>query len=53
MMLFGAKQSVAAGEEFPLVLIFEGAGEIEVPVMVDHMPGDPAAGHGHHPAPTQ
>ena len=54
MMLLGAKQSIAAGEEFPLVLIFERAGEMEVPVMVDHMPGDAASGgHGQHAAPTQ
>jgi copper(I)-binding protein len=54
MMLLGAKQSIAAGEEFPLVLIFEGAGEIEVPVTVDPMPGAAASSaHGQHAAPTQ
>ena len=53
MMLLGAKQSIAAGEEFPLFLIFERAGEIEVPVMVDHVPGGASGAHGQHAAPTQ
>ena len=57
LMLFGARQAVAAGEEFPLVLIFERAGEIEVPVMVDEMPASMDHGDGHdhdqHGAPTE
>ncbi|HET7410061.1 MAG TPA: copper chaperone PCu(A)C, partial [Paracoccaceae bacterium] len=60
LMLFGAKQAVAAGETFPLVLIFEQAGEVEVPVMVDEMPlpaghdhSGHSDGHGQHAAPAE
>src|SRR5690625_3422451 len=39
LMLFGAKEAVAAGEEFSLVLNFENAGEVEMPVMVEETSG--------------
>ena len=44
LMLFGASEAVDAGEEYPLTLIFENAGEVEVPVMVDDIP----LSGGHH-----
>lgn len=47
LMLFGAHEAVAAGEEFPLVLSFENAGEVEMPVMVDETSGG-ADDHDHH-----
>lgn len=53
LMLIGARQAHAAGEQFPLTLIFERAGEIDVPVMVDEIgaaagAGGSAAGHEAH-----
>lgn len=49
LMLFGAEQALAAGEEFPLVLIFENAGEVELPVAVAELPdGVDDHDHDHH-----
>lgn len=50
LMLFGASEAIATGGEFPLVLIFEQAGEVEVPVTVDEIPASMTHGHGdgHH-----
>lgn len=48
LMLFGAHEAVAAGEDFPLVLTFENAGEVEMPVMVDEMSGGNDDHHDHH-----
>lgn|SRR5690625_2418800 len=48
LMLFGAHEAVAAGEEFPLVLNFEKAGEVEMPVMVDEMDGADDHDHDDH-----
>lgn len=42
LMLFGAKQRFKAGDEFPLTLVFEHAGEIDIKVKVQK------AGHGGH-----
>lgn len=53
MMLFGAKHAIAAGEEFPLILIFEGAGEVEVPVVIDDLSSAGSGGHDQHGAATQ
>lgn len=39
LMLFGPEKSYAEGDEFPLTLIFEKAGEVEVPVKVGGMGG--------------
>lgn len=47
LMLFGAARALKEGEEFPLVLVFERAGEIEVPVMVEAI-GPTAAGQRGH-----
>ena len=47
LMLFGAEEAVAAGEEFSLVLDFENAGEVELSVMVDQISGG-ADDHDHH-----
>lgn len=58
LMLFGAREAHRDGDEFPLVLIFEIAGEVEVPVVVSDMPtsrpgmesGERGTGHGMHDA---
>lgn len=56
LMLFGAAEAFAAGDDFPLVLIFDGAGEIEIPVMVGDIgaetPGADHSGHSGHAAPA-
>lgn len=57
LMLLGGAQALKAGEEFPLILMFERAGEIEVPVMVDDIAGTTSgtdhSGHGQHAAPAK
>lgn len=53
LMLLGGSGTLKAGDEFPLVLIFENAGEIEVPVQVgDVTAGADHSGHGGHAAPA-
>jgi hypothetical protein len=39
LMLVGLKQPLKPGERFPLTLIFENAGRIELMVNVDAAPG--------------
>ena len=46
LMLLGGEQALKAGAEFPLVLMFERAGEVELPVMVEDITGG-AQGQGH------
>ena len=52
VMLFGLKEPLAAGGEYPLTLVFEHAGEVEVTVMVQGEgaadEGHPGHGHDHH-----
>lgn len=50
VMLFGLKEPLAAGNEYPLTLIFERAGEVEVTVKVqqDASAEGGDGGHGHH-----
>lgn len=54
VMLIGATETLRRGDEFPLILIFEQAGEVEVPVRVEDVSArEPDhAGHdqGAHPA---
>lgn len=48
VMLFGLKQPLKAGEQFPLTLEFEKAGKVEVQVKVEGADGhgmDPGMGH--------
>ena len=45
LMLFGLKKPLVAGEHFPLTLIFEKAGEVEVEVAVESQTPDE---HGSH-----
>lgn len=47
-MLLGGEQALKAGGEFPLILQFERAGEVEIEVMVDDHGSAPAAGHSGH-----
>lgn len=44
LMLFGLKRLLSAGEEFPLTLVFENAGEVTVTVLVEE-PGAMAPMH--------
>ena len=49
IMLVGLTRPLAAGESFPLTLVLEHAGEIEVQVAVENSRAGGATGHtGHH-----
>ncbi|MBF7730744.1 copper chaperone PCu(A)C [Pseudomonas sp. N040] len=48
VMLFGLKQPLVAGEFFPLTLVFEKAGAVEVQVKVEQDAPAPAAEHLEH-----
>ncbi|MEH6671883.1 copper chaperone PCu(A)C [Halopseudomonas sp.] len=41
LMMFGLKQPLVAGERFPVTLVFEEAGSIEVEVMIGDAPAAP------------
>ena len=43
LMLIGLKQPLKVGEQFPLQLVFEKAGAVEVTVTVENKPAAPAA----------
>ncbi|MDS4031517.1 MAG: copper chaperone PCu(A)C [Candidatus Contendobacter sp.] len=49
IMLIGLKKPLAAGENFPLRLRFEKAGEIPVEVKVRKMESEDSAQQSHHP----
>lgn len=49
VMLFELKQPLVAGSRYPMTLVFERAGEVEVEVMVSKEPAAPAGHeHSHH-----
>ncbi|MDP3847844.1 MAG: copper chaperone PCu(A)C [Pseudomonas sp.] len=45
LMLFGLQKPLVAGERFPLTLLFEKAGKVEVEVLIETAEPDPHAGH--------
>ena len=48
VMLFGLKRPLVGGERFPLVLVFEAAGELEVPVEIKGVGASGGTDHGSH-----
>lgn len=48
LMMFGLKQPLIAGERFPLTLVFDNAGSIEIEVMIEAEPEPEAVEHQHH-----
>lgn len=48
LMLIGLKEPLVAGKEFPLTLVFEDGGEIEVPVQITSSGAPQRSGHGNH-----
>jgi len=48
VMLFNLQQQAQVGERFPLTLIFEKAGEVQVDVAVEQDAPAPAESHGAH-----
>jgi hypothetical protein len=48
VMLFGVRDPLEVGEEFPMTLTFEKAGTVEVTVMVEPVSGPKADAHKGH-----
>lgn len=49
VMLFKLSEPLVAGEQFPLTLIFENAGEVDIEVSIqDQAPESSDSGHMHH-----
>jgi copper(I)-binding protein len=47
VMFLGLKQPLAEGESYPVTLVFEKAGKLEVELKIEGMAAKHGAGHGH------
>ncbi|MEO0982302.1 MAG: copper chaperone PCu(A)C [Pseudomonadota bacterium] len=48
VMLFGLAAPLSEGESFPMTLVFENAGEVEVEVVIEDPADGAATDHSHH-----